>query len=129
MRCPQPGPGATRSHWHSRCDLTQHQQGTKMFLCPVPCTAARPGSGRGPCHYLDVFLCWAGLTGAVGRRNNGGILVKSTEWQEDCDTTGISSAVNKEKLHFHINDILEKGNRQERQRKGHISASRRDSSI
>lgn len=65
-RCPQPGPGATHSHWHSRCGLTQPQQCTEMFLCPVPCTAARSGSGRGPCHVLGVhtpgcisLLCWA----------------------------------------------------------------------
>lgn len=72
--------------------------------------------------HLDVFLCSAGLTGAAGRRNNKEILVKSMEWQEGNDTTGISSAVNKEKLHFLINDILRKENRQERQRKGHVSA-------
>lgn len=66
VTCPQPGPGATHSQWHSRCGLRQHQQCTKMFLCPVSCTAARSGSGRRPCHVLDVhipgsipLLCWA----------------------------------------------------------------------
>lgn len=48
--------------------------------------------------------------------------MKSMEWQEGYDTTGISSAVNKEKLHFHINDIL-RGRRQTREtKKRHISA-------
>jgi len=48
------------------------------------------------------------------RRNDRGILVKCREWQEGYDTRGISSAANKEKSHFHINGILEKGNRQKR---------------
>lgn len=117
---PSLAPGAASSRWHSRCGLTQHQQCRKMVLCPVPCTAARPESGRGPCHYLNIFplLLWVYKEcGKPYRRNDRGLLVKCMEWQEGCDTAGTSSAVNKEKLHFHINDILEKGNRQERQRK------------
>lgn len=39
------------------------------------------------------------------------------EGQQGYDTMGISSAASKEKLHFHTNDILEKGNRQHKQRK------------
>lgn len=74
--------------------------------------------------YPSVVLGSA-VQGLREERTNAGILVKSREWQEGNDTTGISSAVNKEKLHFHINDILrkkKKQNRQERQRKEHISA-------
>lgn len=60
---PSLAPGAACSHWHSRCGLMQHQQCRKLFLCPAPCTAGRPESGRGPSHYLNIFPVAVGLQG------------------------------------------------------------------
>lgn len=45
------------------------------------------------------------------------------EGQEGYGTIGISNAANKAKLSFHISDVLEKGNSQEKQRKEGIFLS------
>lgn len=122
---PSPAPAATSPHWRSRCGLKPASAAHKKrsVPCPLHSRKVREWQRALPCPGCPYqTLCCAGFTGAAGRRNNAGISVKSMEWQEGSDTNGISSAVSKEKSHFLINDILGKGNRQERQRRGHISA-------
>lgn len=62
-RCPRPGPGHLDPAGTPAVTQRSTQQCKKIFLCPVLCTAARPQSGRGPCHYLKTFYVSLGVAG------------------------------------------------------------------
>lgn len=105
-RCPQPGPrGHVLPLALQMWPYTASALHKKVCLCLVPCTAARPGSGRGHSHVLDVYT-----PGCIHSSVVLGLQGKKERWrdfseehgvgQEGNDTTAISSAVNKEKIAF-----------------------------